>query len=921
MMKHCHFFIIVIIACFQTDFAHAKRVALVIGASSYEHVPTLPNAANDAKAMYSAFENLDFDSVTLLEDPTKGEIERALLKFRRIADGAEAAVIFYAGHGIGIEGKTRLIPIEAKLEQVDDVDFETIDIDVLQLAVRGAKGVGLIILDACRDNPFVAIMERPANQRDRSISRGLAPVEPAGDILVWYAARDGATAADGEGNHSPFTAALLANIATPGLEIGKLFRTVAARVKQDSNFGQEPFEYGTRGLEDFFFKPGLKLDESLSDSGGKLGPGFATACDQLAAHPDNPDNPPSVTGVPWGVFIDPDKAITICEKSAGKFPQSRRIKYNLGRAYSRALKYDQAVKFLKDAADLGSVRAMASLGSHFSSDKPGIQSDYKIAFEYFKNAADAGYGGAMASVGWMYKKGRHVKRDYSIAMKWYQRGAEAGNARSIENIGFLFEKGQGVQKDFQLAIQKYKEAFEADKRYGSAANNVGRMYHYGRGVDPNYGVALKWYRLAADAGNSDAMAELGRMYQTGKEIEQNFFEALTWYRRACNGGEAWACNNIGSMYQQSEGVSQDYTLAKKWYKRALVYNPDYDVSLNNIGDLYYFGRGVEQNFDEAVNWYRRGAAVNGSRSLHDLGYMYANGFGVEKDVHEAFSWYLRSAKEKNPDAMNKVGWSYQNGVGVEEDYEKAREWYIKAADADNTLAMWNLARLYRDGKGVAKDPQKELEWYDKLAETGDEDAKKAADNLRNKSSPRTELPAPYAGVTTDSGGYLGDAPVGERNASVKFVVYSSLSCGHCAKFYNEVLPGIMRDYVNTGKVEFTFRDYPLDDASVGGALIARCEGREKYNDLIALFYAQRSFWNDAVDPVDQLKRLAIANGVSPSRIEKCLKDQPFGQGVIDVIGEASKAGVQSTPAFFVNGKRAQVSWRHIQMIVDSATRN
>jgi uncharacterized caspase-like protein len=163
-------------------------------------------------------------------------------------------VIYYAGHGIEVSNTNYLIPVDAKLASDRDVTFETVPLDRVMAASEGAKGMRLVILDACRDNPFAAAMARKT--ATRSVSRGLSRVEPDGGTLVVYAAKAGQVAQDGDGGNSPFVTALASNLQKPNVEIGKLFRLVRDDVMKATNRQQEPFTYGSLPGEDFIFNPG-----------------------------------------------------------------------------------------------------------------------------------------------------------------------------------------------------------------------------------------------------------------------------------------------------------------------------------------------------------------------------------------------------------------------------------------------------------------------------------------------------------------------------------------------------------------------------------------------------------------------------------------------------------------------------------------
>ena len=228
----------------------SQRVALVIGNAKYKHAPALANPLNDAGDLGAALDRLGF-KVTRLDNADQFGMIRGLKAFTRAASTAEVALVFYAGHGIEVDKRNFLIPVDARLESDREVEFETVPLDLVSRAVEGASGLGLVILDACRDNPFAAAMKRSGAKR--SIGRGLARVEPSGETLVAYAAKGGSVAADGRGRNSPYTKALLAHLEEPGLEVGLMFRKVRDSVLKKTNGRQEPFVYGSLSSKGFYF--------------------------------------------------------------------------------------------------------------------------------------------------------------------------------------------------------------------------------------------------------------------------------------------------------------------------------------------------------------------------------------------------------------------------------------------------------------------------------------------------------------------------------------------------------------------------------------------------------------------------------------------------------------------------------------------
>src|SRR3954453_4885159 len=234
----------------SADQAHAeKRAALVIGNSTYRNVPGLLNPVNDSAEVAALFRSAGFAVVNLRRDLGISDLRRAISDFAEVAGDVDVAVIYFAGHGIDVDGANYVIPVDAKLSRDFDIEDEAVSIDRLLKAIEPARQLRLVILDACRDNPFAKTMKRTV--ASRSLGRGLARVEPAGaNTLIAFAAKGGSTASDGNSKNSPFTAALLKNLAQPGLELGKAFRLVRDQVMDATDNKQEPFVYGSLGGND-----------------------------------------------------------------------------------------------------------------------------------------------------------------------------------------------------------------------------------------------------------------------------------------------------------------------------------------------------------------------------------------------------------------------------------------------------------------------------------------------------------------------------------------------------------------------------------------------------------------------------------------------------------------------------------------------
>lgn len=229
---------LIIVAISSISPAEARRVALVIGNSSYAHVPVLPNPKTDATDIANALEAMDFE-VTLKTDLGENEMESAISDFGSAAVDADLSILYFAGHGVGVNNQNYLIPVDATLSDHRQVIFQTVPLNNILASLQDAKGIRMIFLDACRNNPFRSRME--ISEASRSIGFGLSKVEAPDGTVISFAAEEGKEAADGLGRNSPFARALLKHIATPGLELQFLLRKVRDEVKASSGGRQVPY--------------------------------------------------------------------------------------------------------------------------------------------------------------------------------------------------------------------------------------------------------------------------------------------------------------------------------------------------------------------------------------------------------------------------------------------------------------------------------------------------------------------------------------------------------------------------------------------------------------------------------------------------------------------------------------------------------
>jgi uncharacterized caspase-like protein len=259
-----------------TEAAAQAKVALVVGNGSYTSAPRLPNPANDAADMAATLRNIGFE-VVLARDVGKAAFDEKLREFARLLRNARTAAFFYAGHGIQVAGKNYAIPVDAKLENAADLQVETVDIDhVLAIMQSDENRVNLVFLDACRDNPLTRSFVRalPAT-RAMAVGTGLSPIDAGRGTLIAFATAPNKLAMDGGGRNSPFTAALLRHIRTPGLDIAFVMRRVTAEVEAGSRGAQVPWMHASLS-SDVVLVPGPAPQASGA------APGPASEADEIA---------------------------------------------------------------------------------------------------------------------------------------------------------------------------------------------------------------------------------------------------------------------------------------------------------------------------------------------------------------------------------------------------------------------------------------------------------------------------------------------------------------------------------------------------------------------------------------------------------------------------------------------------------------
>jgi hypothetical protein len=489
------FLLHILITCSAPCWA-TNRVALVIGNANYQNSAFLANPINDSADVAAALERLGF-SVTRQTNGTYQDLRLALIGFGQLARDAEVAIVYFAGHGIEVGGINWLIPIDAALRSATDIDKEAISLQMVMDKVRDAR-FALIILDACRNNPFIPKMA--GLPQIRSVSRGFVRVSPTPNMMVAYSAREGTTAADGIDRNSPFTAALLDSLKVPSLEIELLFRRVRDRVVAATKGEQQPFAYGSLSKHGIYLNSSPALAQVDSD--------LVTKCDLLASSPFDRDKPAQAPGVPVSA-IDPISGATACAEAIQRHPTAGRFYYQAGRVALLIKNYPRAHELLEKAAQLGHALAANDLGLIYAN-------------------------------GWGYE------RDAGNARSWLARAVAAGDPMGMFSLGYQYYSGSdGGEIDYEKARLLFEQAASKGNRF--AMNNLGVLYEIGRGVGADAAAAKLWYEKASDLGNEVAMGNLASLYERGVGAPKDEVLARHWYEKAAAAGNKDAAERLKTL--------------------------------------------------------------------------------------------------------------------------------------------------------------------------------------------------------------------------------------------------------------------------------------------------------------------------------------------------------------------------------------
>ncbi|ACA16115.1 peptidase C14 caspase catalytic subunit p20 [Methylobacterium sp. 4-46] len=774
--------LILLTLCLSAAAARAeRRLAFVVGVNAYANLPQgmqLERAVRDAETVADALQSLDFRVARLTREATLTGFLTAFGAFTREVEPGDTVLFYFAGHGVALDGVNYLIPADIPSLAAGGEGvvrkLALAEADIIQdIQSRGAR-VTILVIDACRDNPFPK-----AGSRTLGAPRGLAFKEPPQGVFSLYSAGAGQQALDRLPGSDPspnsvFTRVFAAELRKPGtslVDLGETVREEVAALARRANHDQIPAVYnqvlgarrimlaGARAeppapaapradeiawrflktstdpeaLRSFVAQFGdsplraeaqarlAEIETSRRQTVAALPRptlrrvGDEALCDELAAVSDGRERAPGLRGVPLDK-IDARRAVEACRAATRAAPDNPRYAVQLGRALHADKQYGDAAAWYRRAADQGSAQALNNLATLTLEGLGGLERSPDEALRLFHRAAERGSVAAMRNLGNLYRTGRQgVAKDSAEAVRWYRAAVEREDAAAMVELGVMTARGEGVPKDEAEAGRLYARA----ERLGNAAaqNNLGLFLLHGKGgFAKDEAEAARLFRRAAEAGNAHAMAHLGWMTKLGKGgLAKDDVEAVRLYRRSAEAGNSLGMAYLAAMYREGRGgLPEDAREARRLYERAA----EEGSAVGRAGLAFLHERGLgglPRNEAEALRLYRLAAEENNGVAIDHLGQFHRDGKGgLRPDPQAAMAQFRRAADLGFAPAMAHLGALYEKRRNAAE----ALAWYRRAADLDDPLGLYLLGQAHETGLGMPRNRGEALRLYGRAAELG-----------------------------------------------------------------------------------------------------------------------------------------------------------------------------------------------------------
>lgn len=649
------------------------RHAFVVGIDTYDNVASLAKARNDARSVATALEEVGFRT-QLLIDVDETALLTELTRFSGQLDPGDEVVFYFAGHGVEINGRNYLLPADVPSvapgqELVVTRGALPVSDVIDQFNARGVR-LSLLILDACRDNPFETLGTRSLGR-----SVGLGREEAPEGTFVMFSAGAGQQALDRLSTDDPnpnsvFTRVLLPRLTQPGLPLRTMVREVRSEVRAlGRSVAHEQFPAVYDQLDGAFtFVPVAALPDPIDD--GPVAPPTSSpvvsdpcaaaradwpligenpsvalleayraahsgcslmvtlASERLAALSDGPSVTPPVVTPP--VVTPTPSPPTVTTPTPIATPSTVTTPTPIPTPTPQGGSFDVAQLLQACVAVAGPNVSFADLQTG-----AGLERARRACGEVWDVMVDRSSPDGIELTA-LIGRIAHARGDFAEAAGYYQTAANGGNAVAANSLGGLYERGEGVVQNGQTATNWFRTAGELGDANGWY--NFADSYLAGNIVPQNYDVAFQGFQVAAEQGHGPSMYQLGRMYQEGTGVALDASRANDWYTRGVEAGEPQSAVRLGIAYFRGQGVGQDRGRAARLFRQAA--DAGNASGMRNTGVMYREGFGVPLNQSEATRWFERAIAHGDAFAHIYLGWQHQYGNGMQIDNREAANWFM-----------------------------------------------------------------------------------------------------------------------------------------------------------------------------------------------------------------------------------------------------------------------------------------
>jgi TPR repeat protein len=771
--------LILLAGLFAASAADAARVALVVGNSAYTSLPQLRNPANDSALLADTLTSIGFE-VVRVNDVDQPGLLAAVERFGELARGAEVAVFYFAGHGVQFGGTNYLLPVEATLGSEADLRGQGLDVDlVIEKFKAAVPRSGVLILDACRDNPLpVGVAGATRGLKVAALTSGLARVEGVSGILIAYATAPGQVAYDGAGANSPFVAALSHYLGEPGLGVSDLFIRVRQRVMESTAGAQIPWVEEAL-LEPLYMHPAEAQPEPPTDVARLNG----------ALEIEEPEKKLAALVDLEGALADPTMQPVVAghieslreeEEVVTEAPSIRLVHELVDWHRLRIIKsrpaaqlaagaflaiYPQGI-FVDPASSLAAGGAAAEPAGEVSeADAESVwaliaQADQPALFDRFIQQIPAGRFTELAQARrtiWLADLTGPSLLPETLpevapvdpTAPSINRSTDAAPPAGRTTLPVFVGTGPTA---IALPMTPALLQVTAPPKYGSLIleRDDGTVAEV-RSATEGEPTAVRTLSYRPDVQARDAVDEfvIATVMPTGRGLSianqaQTDTQAQSQTQPQTQPTDPLAPDQTQTAQAAPMTVRADIKPHECDIEAGARFDTQGVVAGNYSNELepdkavpacrqaveafpdvprfrYQLGRGLDAagEHDEAAELFRQAADAGHIAALYELGRHYERGEGLAKDLAEALRLYKDAAGRNDLYAATRLGVLYRDGIGVERDIRTAVDWLVKAARGGHTFAYNHLGYMYLEGNGVEKDDERAYRLFEASANAGD----------------------------------------------------------------------------------------------------------------------------------------------------------------------------------------------------------